>query len=525
MRAFGAKPLLVGFLIAGCGEELTDANGDGVADGVVAPNNVTIVTPSRPMGHVAGSILIATTGAPLSGARVVLFGGGLVGEVTTDGTGHFQFGPIAAGARFSLEISASGHTSATITNLTIEDAAGNFPTDNGALFVGPIALMPIGGTFSMQVLSDDGAPVSGAAIAVESALAYMNGTGVRGSVVARGTSGADGTVAIAGLPNVWALPPRLENAAALVVSVAPVDVDGDMVPDLRGQTVAVSGADVRASTRPTVVVLQKEGANVPLRVLASNIDALAQQNAAPSVLGPEDPIRVVFNLPIARDSLLIDIRDETGDNEVAAMPVVGTLGNTVEITHEVTFVEGQEYNLALRAQAEDGQALFATASFFARPNPMEAIRVTARFIDTNGDMLWGSGADTLNITVSLPVGRAGQNPAFTARLFVELDINGTMIIGDGAGELPGIDRDYPAPITLNAREPNPRNGVGASGFTRYLSPVVISSPTALTQFQGPMPFEIRIDPADHGGQFVTDSGGRAAPLKVEGAATLVPMGG
>ncbi len=524
MRASWATTLFAVALVA-CGSDPEDTNGDGVADGIVLPNNVTVVTPTNPRGYVAGQILDGTTREPLSGAKVTLFGGGLVGEQTTDAAGHFQFGPIASGARFSVEISSRGFTSATLGNLIIEDSAGDFPTDNGALYVGPIALMPIGGSLTVQIVSDEGVPVQGAALTVESALAYFNGGNARGSVVAKGTSGADGSATVMGLPNVWALPPRQENLASMVVTIAPVDSNGDMVPDLRGQTIAISGADVRAATQPRLVVLVKDGARQALQVVSSNIDLLVNANAAVSVLGSDEPLRIVFNQAIERDSLLVDVRDETGDNELTMNAVIGARGNTVELTHDVTFIEGQEYNLALRAQSQHGETVFKTAAFFARANPMEPIRVTARYVDTNGDTLWGMGNDQLTITLSVPVGRSGLNPAFNARLYVELDLDGSMTIGDGAGELPGLGAPYPPPIRINAQEPNPQNGVTASGFTRFLAPVVVASPTALTQFQGPMPFEIRIDPADHGGQFVTDAGGRAAPLKVEGAATLVPMGG
>ena len=47
---------LVGLLAACSGDEPVDADGDGIADGIQVPNNVTVVVPTRPTGYVAGEV-------------------------------------------------------------------------------------------------------------------------------------------------------------------------------------------------------------------------------------------------------------------------------------------------------------------------------------------------------------------------------------------------------------------------------------------------------------------------------------
>lgn len=509
-------------LVAACASDPTDDNGDGVADGILQPNNVSVITPTRPRGHVAGQIVDGLTGRPLAGATVKLFGGALTGELTTDATGDFQFGPLSAGARFTIRVTAPNHTEAALPDLVIDDAAGNFPTDNGALWVGPIGLVPTTGRFSVQVVGETGDPVQNARVTMESAIAWFDGERARGSVARAGTTDADGRVTVEGLPDVWSLPPRRESLASLVVNVAPVDLDGDMRPDLRGTTLELSGVEVRAGARLPLIVLQASDDNVPLQIVASNIPALAGApgGGPPAVLEPTDPIRVVFNQAIDLDTLVVEITDETGDNQLATSPVLGVLGNVLRIQHDTSFQIGQEHNLVISARTRDAvppTAIRRGAPFFAAPDPGTGVRATASFVDLNEDTMWGNGRDELRIRFDQPLGRPGTNPAFTIELWLELDLNGSMTIGDGPGELPELGAEYPPAIQVNAAEPSPPNGAGLSGFTRFVAPVRIGLPTPLDQLQGPVPFEVRLVQS---GVPVTDPSGNRPPPRLEGAAQL-----
>lgn len=508
--------------VACSGDELTDSNGDGIDDGILAPNNVTVVTPTKPTGFVAGLVTHALTGEPLAGASVAIFGGGVSGTTMTDANGEFQLGPVAAGAGFGLRVSMEAYGIASVTGLEIDDAAGNLPTSNGGLYVGPVSLVPLTGTFAVQVVSADGAPVVGANVAIESLVEHFLAHEARGSVVSSASTDADGIARCTGLPDVRLFPPSLERHAALIVTVSPVDLDGDGTVDLRGSVLEVSGRDARLGGLPPLIVLASP-ADKALEIVASNVSALLGPSARPSELAPNENLRVVFNEPIDRDSALIDLRDETGAVTIAAPFVVGALGNTISIDPAQDLEPGKEYNLAIRVESDNPSAprlLVAAAPLFARVDPAVAIGVVARFRDLNANLLWGDANDALEVTASIPIGRSGATPAFRAKLWVAVDLNGSAVFGDAQGELPAAGAPYPAPYLVTAAEPAATNGARASGLTRYLTPVGINLPSPLSQLTGGVAFEVRIDAEDNDGAFVTDISGRLAPSKSMGTALL-----
>lgn len=519
-RLFAAA-LLLG--AAACSsDDPMDADGDGIADGVLDPNNITVVAPTKPQGFVAGTVWDATTDRPLAGATVRIVGGGIAADpVETPSSGEFSFGPISAGAAFSVVVEDDGYATAAISGLTIDDAAGNFPTINGAVFVGPIALLPTTGTFDVLVVGPNGAPVAGAEVTVQTALAFLLDGAARGAAHSSGTTDSEGRVTVEDLPNVRLLPPRLANTAGLVVRVAPTDLDDDGIPDLDGATVAISGEDVRDRALPHLVTLDAPGDGA-LRIVASNVAGLGGGAGAPSVIPNGEPIRVVFSEPVDRDSILVDLRNEDGTTSVTNALMVSSLGNVVTITAADPLGRGLEYNLALRAQslgANPIQIVDIAAPFFVEETRDDPIEVLGTFRDTNGDGLWGTGSDELVLVVSSPVGRAGSNPAFRIELWVALDLNGTSTVGDGAGELP-TRGELPPPILVDAREPDPGNGAGLSGYTRYITPVRLSLPFPLGQNAGSVDFEARFTPERNGGRFITTPQGRAAPARDTGTAAL-----
>jgi hypothetical protein len=494
----------VGALISiGCGSNKVD--------------DVTTVNGTAPTGFVAGSVLDMSTGLPLPGARVQVFGAGISSDTMTDSSGNFQVGPVAAGASFTVHLSAANYADAVIHDQVIPSAAGNFPVSNGGAFVGPIGLLPTSGKFAVDVVSDSGAPVASAKVTIETAVRYFDQDVAKDTVLASANTDANGHAVVTGLPDVWSLPPRLLDDANLSIAVATMD------GSLLGATVSISGATVKNGPGSTLVVLSKPGA-IPLAIAASNVPRLVTGHAVtvPALLAPTDPIRVVFTLPVDHDSLFIDLRDESGSAAVATNPTLNMIGNILEIDHSAAFMTGQEYNLAIRAQtftSNPQQILSAGSPLFAKPDPAQAIAATAVFVDVNGDALWGTAGDVVRVSFSVPIGRAGANPAFVARFWLSLDLDANMTIGDSTGELPASG-PYPAPIVVNAAEPPPTNGAGLSGYTRFLAAIPIAGLTPpLNAGQGPVNFELQVLASDNG-QPVTDAGGRSAPEKFTGAATL-----
>lgn len=478
-------------------------------------NNVTVVTPTSPMGYVAGLVTHAADGTAMSGARVVLFGGGNAGETTTDNNGQFSFGPISAGASFSLRIDKDGFADATLTNLTIDDAAGNFPTANGSLFAGPIALIPIGGTHVVQVVDGEGSPVQNASVIFEVSPRYVYNNLVGGAFEARVTTDVDGLAKTSALPDVRLLPPRY--AARMTINVAPIDRNGDGAAELRGETLILDDAALREGGGTPVIVLY-EGNAAPLRIVSSNLGTLIDRGAAafPVIEGTES-IRVVFNKAVDRDSVTVDLRDENGAVSIPAPHVVSASGTIITIDPAEDLLQGREYNLALSvSSARDGlrEMFIAATPFFARVDPNVMIAMTGRFRDVNGDAAWGNDGDVLELTASIPIGRARMSGG-NANLWIALDFNGTGILGDQQGELPPSGQPYPSPLVIALGEPNPGNGAGVSGFTRFFAGLPIGLPTPIGSAAGGAAFEVRIEE-----QPLSDISGRPAPARTTGTALL-----
>ena len=510
-------------LLLSCGSDPDDANGDGIKDGVVDPNNVTVVAPTNPLGFVAGEVWDASTGQPLSDANVSLFGGGVDGQAVTDSTGRFQFGPLAAGASFSLRIDRSGYFDAVVSGLMIDDQAGDFPTVNGAIFVGPVALVTNDGQYSVQVVSEDGAPVTGANVTVETALRYFLGGTAQGTGHASAMTDADGRARISGLPNIWMLPPRLESVSSLVVNAAPVDLDGDGTADLSGATVDVPGRDARNQALIPTIVLRRPG-DQPLAAIASNVPGLAGAPLTqPSLIAADETIRVVFNKPIDRDSVTVDLRNEDGTTPIQTSVVVSAFENTVLIDPAADLTAGAEYNVAVRVHSKDDvptEVLSIAAPFFVHDDPAQPIVVIGSFVDRNNDGAWGTAGDTIELLVSAPIGRAGLSPAFRVEFLTALDFNGTATVGDGQGELPPAGFLPPPPLVLAAGEPNPGNGAGLSGFTRVIAPLPVTLPAPLSNAGTSVDMEVRFvsEPSDP--RLITTPSGRRPPMIVTGSMTL-----
>jgi hypothetical protein len=506
---------LAAVALAACGSTPEDTDGDGYADGVFAPNNVTVVTPVKPTGFVTGAVVDFTTGVPLPGASISLTGGGQLLTVTADAQGAFVFGPLPA-TRYALRVTVGGYDDALLTQVDIPAAAGDFPTENASVFVGPVGLLPTTGQLVVQLVSDRGVPVAGARVAVETAVRfYVDGT-ARSSSVRRGESDPTGRLALTNLPDVRALPPRLADHSALVVTIDPTDLDGDMVPDLRGRTVALTGAEVRAAARPFTIVLDADDPGA-FQVIASTLPRFRTPAlTTPSIVDSGTPIRVVFSRPLDRDTIVVDLRDESGEVAIPVTTVLGALGNSVELTPMSALAAGQEYNLALRVRTAPGlvpAGLDLAAPFFVRAEASQGLTAVGNFVDANGDGAWGTGNDFVRMVLSRPLGRVGAG--FQAEVWLNLDLNGSMVVGDAQGELPMAGGAYPPALPVASAEPASGNAAPASGYTRFLTQLGLGLPVPRGAADGAVQFELRFD------SNATDAEGRPPPNRITGVATLV----
>lgn len=498
MRLLSSVFLGSTLLLAACG-------GDEGSD----YNNINSVTPTMPTGFVSGMVMNAAADAPLSDVRVVLFGGEAGAETTTNDSGEFKFGPISAGAEFSLQLSADGFIGATLAPISIDDAAGNFPTSNGSVFVGPIALIPSSGSFEVLVVDEQGGPVQGARVDFRATPRFIDASGKWSTyATATATSDADGIAKVSGLPDLR----RVSFGAELEIQAAPHDTNGDGRFELSGATLSLSGDALLNAGTPVLVL--RAGGSAAIAIIASNLGTLVDRTGAFPVISANEPITIAFNKAIERDSVVIDLRDELGGTPAIPAPfVLSASGNVLTIDPAEDLQQGREYNLSVSvASTRNGvrETFTAATPLFARVDINAPIAITGRFIDVNRNGAWGDG-DNLELASSIPIGRArGSN--LRAELWVALDFNASGVLGDSQGELPASGQPYPASLQITLAEPTPGNGAGLSGFTRFFAPYPVSLVTPLPNTGGGVAFEVRIMDA------VSDISGRPAPDRTTGTA-------
>ena len=241
------------FILASCSGSKTDANNDGIADGVVAPNDVSVIAPSTPVGNISGTVLDAD-GAPLANA-VVTSSLDPTKPAKTDSTGHFAFTNQPAGSAVGLTISLAGYTTATLQT-TIPSAAGNVPIDNATAFVGPVRLFATTGSLNVTVVGFDGKLLSPNAVLQISPAYTLDSTGGGGGNVVVHATGANGLIGFTDIPDLGELA-RLTGSAAgyLSLAIEPLDANSDGTIDYGGATLDISAADALASPGSLSVVL------------------------------------------------------------------------------------------------------------------------------------------------------------------------------------------------------------------------------------------------------------------------------
>lgn len=477
------------------------------------------MAPTRPLGFVAGQVHDHISEMPLEGVQVVVFGGGISSEVLTDAAGQFSIGPVAAGARFALSLTAVGYVSTDLRGLLIPAAAGNFPTDNAAVFVGPIGLVPDTGRFDVDVVDSSGSPVAGAEVVVETGPSSIGASS--DLVRARAISDANGRASFSGLPDWWRVPFSSGRAFSYSVFVASVDADDDGRAELAGTASQLSAEDIRSGRRRLVVVMIAPEQNAQLQLLATNLVGVVDGRDGPSIVNPMDGVRFLFDQTIDLDTVRLSVVEERGPELVPSTVVAGSIDGGIAVLLTATPRTGQEYNLSLSVPDRSGRPPFVVrAPFFVEETPAQAVSVVGRFVDGDSSGSWGDGGDRLEFETTLPLGVRSERP-YQAELWVELDLNGSGTAGDAPGELPLAASQYPTPIILTSAEPTPSNGAGASGFTRFLAPRTTRLSSPLADGTAVVNFELRFTAARNRGEDVTTPSGRAAPTTFTGSATLV----
>ncbi|MBS2027251.1 MAG: carboxypeptidase regulatory-like domain-containing protein [Deltaproteobacteria bacterium] len=458
------------FILASCSGSKTDSNNDGIADGVVAPNDVSVIAPSTPVGNISGTVLDAD-GAPLANATVTS-SIDPTKPAKTDSTGHFSFTNQPAGSSVGLTISLSGYTTASLQT-TIPSAAGNVPIDNATAFVGPVRLFATTGSLNVTVVGFDGKLLSPNAVLQISPAYTLDSTGSGGGNVVVHATGANGLIGFTDIPDLGELA-RLTGSSAgyLSLAVEPLDANSDGTIDYGGATLQISAADALASPGSLSVVLPPPSqAQGNLQIVGSNCGTLVSTSQggggpAGSLIQSSDSVFVAFNQPVVPSSLSVSVLDDDGTPIDVGSPALVNGGTGTVVSFGGTFPGGHAMSVSISATASASRparsVTFSGACFVAPasgPGP-SVLKATYQGA-TNAALTPG---EVVHLEFDSSIGNETQAPQLSAYFDADLDNDGKrQSVGEydpnGRNTSPGF------PVTVDASQPSVLGG----HFSRFYS--------------------------------------------------------
>jgi methionine-rich copper-binding protein CopC len=487
---------VVPFLALGCGDELEDANGDGIADGVREPDTVTVVTPAEPKGTVSGQVL-GTDLRPLDAVTVEMTIGSKDEPVsgTTDAKGNFEFKDVPAGAQVLLTFTKANYATLRASSV-VPSSAGNVPINNGNASFGPITLARLDGSLSFLLVTPQGRPAANVRATLEAtpagSIILLNDestTRVVSTVVVEATSNEQGLLSFTGIPGAAELARLEEGKYRLWVS--PMDGNADGVADTGGAERSYTGGEVVAnsSTRLIQLPFTRTGSTT-LTVESSNVSSLrgaVDTDPLRNLLAPGEPIHLFFNQPVQQGSLLARLTDEQGKELLAVTATLTNGGYSATITPSQTLSEGREYNIDVRAvSAENGTTLPRSTGVFYVGTPSNPRTVGVQEIRYQETSNTAPTATQINpgekiyVNFTSPVGSINLGGQ-AVQVFIDANIadasaSSLNVIGDVPGELgnpQGYDLIAEEPTRPLATRTPPENAVfplsAQSGYsTRYV---------------------------------------------------------
>jgi hypothetical protein len=446
---------LVPFVMFGCGEDLTDANNDGVADGIRDPNNVTVVVPATPKGTVSGQVL-STSLAPLAGVDVALTIGGDTADsrkTTTNAEGNFVFSDVPGGAQVLVTFSRQGYATLRATSV-VPSQAGNVPLNNGNASFGPITLAQLNGSLRFQVVGPTGLPVAGAKATLEASPAgaiilgnYENTPATVSNVVVAATSNAQGVLSFDGIPSASELA-RLNGAYRLWVE--PVDANNDGIPETGGFAASYSGQEfvVNSTLRLINLPYARTGAG-NLNVENTNVGSLrgaSDFDPLRNMVRPGEPIHLFFNQAVAPTSLLVRLTDEYAKELLPITAQATNGGYSAVLTPGAGIQEGKEYNLSFRAVSLEGGTIYSRTAFFFGGEPtsprspaLAEVRYQEDSLPPNTTAQQINTGERIYVNFNVPVARFGSVFGAHVQVFFNNDIDGNGTIGGASfGEVGNI---------------------------------------------------------------------------------------
>jgi methionine-rich copper-binding protein CopC len=483
---------------ASCGP--TDANGDGIADGIRSPDSVTAVAPSTPIGSLSGQVM-DTRFNPLADTDISVNVGGPNGlgaeaiKTKTDAAGFYFVKGLPAGAQFLVTLAKGGYATARTTGV-VPSSAGNFPINNGNSSLNPILLTQLNGQLKFLVVTRTGRPAKQVKATLEAFPASMevfsgsSGYGSqRGSVVVDATADDSGMLTFSGIP----APEELSRLNAFyVIHVSAHDENGDGVVDSGGfvsqysaQNLLVDGA-ARTITLPDA---RDDGAS--FRVVGTNVASLnaffgTSSPPADNMLKPGDQIFIAFNEAIEQSSVTARLADESGTVLLASTATIGPTGTTLTIQPSQALTNGSQYRLSVRIASIDTGAVLNLNGFIicgdiSQPKPFAVGTITFKDVSAPAGVL--NNGEVVTVVFNQPITSYGSP---TLALYFNADLNADGSIGfNGAGEFGALT----SPFTMFPQDP-PVGAITNMGSppTPVVAPFVVDLKTSgyTTTFSGTM---------------------------------------
>lgn len=404
------------------------------AVGAACSNDAAVTVKNKaPTGVVGGSVLDATSDAPLAEVDVqVLSAGRVVGTAKTGADGLYSVPGVPAGT-FFVSFTKSGYVSIPQYQSSLSGSIGNFPIADPSTTIPSLGMVPSTGTFSVKVLDDSAKPLQGVQLTARPQIRYVeyqNGARAqRGNYTVLAMTDANGLAEISGLPDYnklgaftltesYLTSDYYSKIDRLWLDVAPVKDPQSGVYLFAGLTTFFDVTRV-AQQVPTISLA---GPNDGLVVLDSNIEYLNGMSSSSSrnftaqlgsVLAQTSPYYVLFNQALDTD-VRVQVTDELGQIQPITL-TAEVAGNLLKVTPMVTVMgplPGKRYNLVLSVTAlsaagiqGSGKEFSATAPFWIQsmqPNITVQTGVGALTMSRNG-----SNDILMNFTLSEAIGIGG----------------------------------------------------------------------------------------------------------------------
>ncbi len=339
-----------------------DKNGDGIVDGLQAPNSISQVAPSTPVGTISG-VVINAANVGLEGVQVVMvLGNGADAtktyKTTTNTEGAYSFKDVPGGSAAQLLFSKTGYSNARLGG-AVPGNAGNFPINNGNGNAGVLTLVQLNGTFKLHVYTSQGRAAKGAKALLEvkqtafQTVADVYGTAC-GNFSGSGEVDENGLLTFTGTPDVAELS-RIASSTLFTVTIGALDENNDGRPDVLGTVQPYSASGLFTNPDRTIF-LPDARTTAALAISATNLESFNQSFSPPyrNAVQAADTINIVFNQPITQvlDTRLVKVVQEDCAT-VVPVSVTQRAPNVISIAPATAWTLGSRYNIIVRATGLD----------------------------------------------------------------------------------------------------------------------------------------------------------------------------